>query len=409
MKIGIFSDTHLGFEEKGQRNKECFSNLEQAIQLCIEKEVDFVVLPGDVFHDPTPSHNTLFSAIKSFSEAKKGSSKVKLSIKKNRESTAVEYSGLPILTIHGNHEYKGKDTKAALDVLNLSGLVKYFHAGTMIAEKDSEKVCVHGLGAVPEKKALEVLQYWDPKPEQGSCNLLLLHQGFKEFMAVDDEMIATLSLDNLPKGFDLIINGHLHWQNQQKIGDTTFMLPGSTISTSIKKLESEKPKGVYFFDSQSKQITFREFSNQRKMFYHKTGFENADIELVIQECKKLISKDLEQSQDLKPLIRINLKGTLKKGLSPGDINLGEIMEEFSDKAILSVSKNFSLNSFKKKISDLRAMQKEKLSLASVGFELLEKNLKETDFGDDFPTKKLFDLLAENDLDSALQLFSKQRH
>ncbi|MFH1390833.1 MAG: DNA repair exonuclease [Candidatus Diapherotrites archaeon] len=408
MKIGIFSDTHLGFDEKGERNKECFDNLNQAIDLCIQEKADFVVLPGDVFHNPVPSHDVLFNSFKSFSKSKNVSSNLKLFLEKNGEKKQIEFSGLPILTIHGNHEYRGKETKTALDVLDLSGLIQYFHAGTITVENNSEKVCVHGLGAVPEKKALEVLNYWNPKPVQNNCNLLLLHQGFKEFMAVDDEMIATLSLDNLPKGFNLIINGHLHWYNEQKLGETTFLLPGSTISTSIKKLESEKPKGVHFFDSKTKEFSFKPFPLQRRMFYHKVSFENADVETVLNECKKIISNDLSEKHEIKPLIRLNLKGTLKKGLSSGDINLAEILNEFSEKAILSVSKNFSSLAFKKKISELREMQKSRLSLAAVGFELFEKNLNETDFENAFDVKKLFDVLSESNLDEAMNLVAKKK-
>lgn len=406
MKIGIFSDTHLGFDRKGQRNNESFENLEQALNLCLEENVDFCVLAGDIFDEPVPSHTSLFKSINSFRLAQRAVNKTKLKIEKNGESKEIICEGLPILTIHGNHEFRGKEFKTALDVLNLAGLLVYFHAGKITVEKDNEKVCVFGLGAVPEKKALEVLQYWAPKTESDTCNLLLLHQGFKDFMAVDDEMIATLSLDDLPQGFDLIINGHLHWYNEQKLGETTFLLPGSTISTSIKKLESEKPKGVCFYDTNTKIINFKPFPKQRKMFYHKTNFNGADIEQVLEESKNLIEKDLEGNHEMKPLIRVNLKGSLKKGLSSGDVDLNDLIEKYSEKAILSISKNFSSNSFKKKISDLREEQKEKLSLVSMGFELLEKNLKETDFGEEISIKKLFDLLSEDELDEALKLVSK---
>lgn len=408
MKLGIFSDTHLGFDSKGQRYKEAFENLKQSLELCVQEKADLIVLPGDVFHEPVPSHTSIFEAMNCFSLAKKGGSEVNLFLEKNNETKKLNYKGVPILTIHGNHEYRGKEFKTALDILDLAGLINYFHAGKITIEKEGERICVFGLGAVPEKKALEALQYWNPKPEEGQCNILLLHQGFVDFMAIDDEMIATLSLSDLPKGFELIINGHLHWNNQQKIGETTFLLPGSTIATSIKKLESEKPKGVHFYDTKTKELGFKSLPNQRKMFHNKITLNNANLEEVFDECKKILDECLIENHELKPLIRINMKGTLAKGLSPGDVNLNEIYDKYSDKAILSLSKNFSSNSFKKKISELRETQKSRRSVASLGFELLEKNLEETDFGTDFEVKKLFDLLAENNLDSAMELVMKKR-
>ena len=406
MKIGIFSDPHLGFAEKGERAEEAFDNLSQAINLCVEEKVDFVILAGDIFDEPSPNHNILFKAMQCFAKAKKGKSSVSLTLEKNSEQKNISYTGLPILTIHGNHEYRGKETKTALDVLNFSELVIYFHASKIIVEKENEKVCVYGLGAVPEKKALEVLTYWNPLPEKNAVNILVLHQSFKEFMAVDDEMVATLSLENLPKDFELVVDGHLHWSSIQKLGDTNFLLTGSTIATSIKKLESEKPKGVYFFDSSLKNFYFKKLPNQRKMFYHKINFKDANIEQVISECKKIISFDLNSISGLKPLIRLNLKGSLKKGLSSADVDLKDFFNEFEKKAILSISKNFSSTSFRKKISELREVQKERLSVVSLGFELLEKNLAEAKFEESFSVKKLFDLLAEKDIDSALELVTK---
>jgi hypothetical protein len=142
------------------------------------------------------------------------------------------------------------------------------------------------------------------------------------------------------------------------------------------------------------------------MFYHKIVFSDADADEVVSECRSCVLADLSSSGNLKPLIRLNLVGTLKKGLSNADVDLGPFINEFSSKAFLSVSRNFSSSSFKTKISELRELQKEKLSIASVGFELLEKNLAETDFGKEFDAKKLFELLGDGDLDEAMRIFLK---
>src|SRR3989344_539677 len=368
MKVGIFSDTHLGFDSRGERAQESFENLEQAINICVQESSDVVILAGYVFDAPVPSHDTLYRAMAAFSAGKKGRCEINAVFEKNTEKKQLSFEGLPILAIHGNHEYAGKDTRTALDVLSVSGLIFYFHAGKVVLKKGNERAVVFGLGSVPEKKALEVLQHWAPKPEKGCANILMTHQGFKEFMAVDDEMVATLSLEDLPRGFDLFVNGHLHWQQKHKIGDGVFILPGSTIATSIKKIEADQKKGVHFFDSETKSITFMPFSKQRRAFYHKIDFKDAEIDAVLETCRK------------------------------------EIYEEFPARSILSISKNFSSVSFRKKISELREMQKSKLSVAAMGLELLEKNLKETDFGS-VSVKELFDLLAEDEPEKALSLIT----
>ncbi|HLC79303.1 MAG TPA: DNA repair exonuclease [archaeon] len=408
MKFAIFSDTHLGFGEKSERVDESFDNLSQAIELSLSNNADVMLLAGDVFDAPIPSHTALYKAINSFSAAKKKNSVVSLTLQKGDIEKDVTTLGIPIIAIHGNHEFIAKDVKTALDVLSISGLLVYLHAARVVVKKGDEVAYVYGLGAVPEKKALDVMQHWAPVSEKGHSNVMLVHQAFKEFMALDDEMVATLSLDDLPKGFDLIVDGHLHWQNVQQLGSGKFILPGSTIATSIKKLESQKPKGVFFFDTVTKELTFEKFPRQRSMFYHKVVFDGADCDYVLKKCRELIEEDLKGKHELKPLIRLNLKGSLKKGLSSSDVDL-KPLDEFSSRAIISLSKSFADVSFRAKISELREIQKTRLSLASMGFEILEKNLQETDFGDKEFAKSLFDLLAQDDIDGALNIFQLRKN
>lgn len=400
MRLGIFSDTHLGFAEKEERSDDSFLALDQAIGICGAAGVDLIVLSGDVFDTTVPSHTVLFRAVNSFARAKEFKSGVKLKLEKNSSSGELKFSGIPILAIHGNHEYLGKEQRTALDVLSASGLIIYFHAGKIVAQKGEECTCIFGLGAVPEKVALDVLRQWNPQAQSGACNILLTHQGFKEFMPIEDDMVASLSLGDLPKGFDLVVNGHLHWSSLHEISGSKFLLAGSTIPTSIKKLEAERQKGVYIFDTQTKSLEFFPFERQREMFYHKILFNDADSEKIRSECAKTLEGDLKGVHEFKPLIRLNLKGSLKKGLSNSDIDISEIEAEYSAKAILSISKDFSSDSFKKKISELREMQKSKLSVISMGMQILEKNLSETGFGSDFDMKKFFDLLSNGEIEQA---------
>ncbi len=406
LKVGIFSDTHLGFGEGSERAEDSFLALSQALEIFKEKNVDFILLGGDVFDSVEPSHDSLYNAIKCLSFLKSCRCDIAASVEKQGEKKDFRFSSVPIFAIHGNHEYLGKDRKSALDVLSQAGFLFYFHASKIVVSKGNEKAAVFGLGAVPEKFALEVFSRWNPLPEKDCCNILLLHQGFKEFMAVDDEMVATLSLENLPKGFDLIVNGHLHWANVQDLGFGKFLLAGSTIPTSIKSLEAKSKKGVFVFDTNSKSLDFFAFPRQRSVFYHKLSFEEADNVSVVSGCVSAIEQDLLVSGELKPLIRIVLNGSLKKGLSNSDISLLEVEQRFKDKAFLSISKDFSSASFLKKISEIREEQKGKLSVVSAGLSILEKNLSETSFPKEVDVKAFFEALADSDLERAEKVLRK---
>ena len=258
MQIGIFSDTHLGFGS-GEQYWEAFDRFKEAIKLFHKNKVDLILHAGDMFDSEVPEQEVWLESMKVFFENMSG--EITLT-KEGRDKTVsqVVVRGTPIIAIHGTHEHRGKDFANALDVLENAGLLAHIHAEKIVFEKNSEKVAIHGLGGVPEKHAKIVLEKYSPSPVSGMQNLLLLHQSFKEFLPFDDDMIATLSLSDLPKGFDIIINGHLHWPSEQNTEGKRFLLTGSTIFTQMKKLEGENKKGVFIYDTKTSNLNFIPFN-----------------------------------------------------------------------------------------------------------------------------------------------------
>ncbi len=406
MKLALFSDLHLGLGKGTIRFEEAFNNARQAFELALENNVDLIVLVGDLFNSPVPEINVIQKAFELFLIARGKKSSVKIFHLKNGEKQEFEFVGTPIVTIAGTHEFRGKDSLNILDAFHSSKTLLKLHASIAEVIKGDEKLFIHGLSGIPEKHALNALTAWNPKPVESEKNILLLHQSIKEFLPSDDEMTATISLTDLPKGFDLIVDGHLHWTSLQDLNGKKFLLVGSTITTQMKKLESKKPKGIYLYDSITGELEFKKLLIQRKLFYHKIKFEEANLSEVIQECKKTIEEDLLEENKLPPLIRLKLVGSLKTGLNESDVNISEFLNEFKDKAIFSVSKNFESKSFSKKIEELRKIYGEKKPVTSMGLELLEKNLKETEFNNAFNVEKVFQLLEEGKIDEVIELLEK---
>ncbi|MDD5148704.1 MAG: hypothetical protein PHH08_04540, partial [Candidatus ainarchaeum sp.] len=346
------------------------------------------------------------NAFRTFSPIKQTNSGCGITRIKNEKKEKIEFSGIPLIAIHSTHEYRGKDFKNAVEVLESAGFLLHLHAGIALIEKRSEKVAVHGLGGVPEKMALLALQQWNPKPVEGAANILLLHQSIKEFLPFDDEMIASISLSDLPKGFDLIADGHLHWNCVEQLQNCKFLLTGSTIITQMKKLESENKKAVSIFDTETKEIAFLPLPVQRKMFYEKIKFENASQQQVLETAESKLSGFVSETGASKPLIRLKLTGSLAKGISNSDINLAGTEKKFSEKAILSISKEFDSESFKTKIAELREMQKNKKSISEIGLDLLEKNLEEAGFGKEINARQLLELLEKGENEKALALLEQ---
>jgi DNA repair exonuclease SbcCD nuclease subunit len=406
MKLAVFSDFHFGFAKKTLRENECYENALQCFNFALENNADAILLAGDFFDEPVPSPEVLEKSFEVFGEAKKKKSNATITILKKEQKQKVSFEGTPVIVVAGTHEYRGKEYTNIVDLLVKAGLCIRLHASVALIEKENEKIAIHGLSGIPEKFALELMKQWNPIPIENAKNFLMMHQSIKEFLPFEDEMTATISMNDLPKGFDLIINGHLHWSSIHTFEGGKLLLTGSTITTQMKKLEAEKPKGLHIIQTPSLEITFIPIKNQRRLFYHKEDFKNANPSEIIEKVKKLIENDLQTKTEKPPLIRIKLTGSLSKGVDQTDIDIEKILREHEGKAIFSISKNFFSETFTKKISELRELQRQKKSVTSIGFELLEKNLSQTEFNNAFDAKTIFDLLAEGETEKVIELLSK---
>jgi len=410
LKVGIFSDTHLGFSAGGKRSGDALMQARQALQILVNEKVDCIIMAGDFFDECIPTQESWHDAFELLDIANSaGQSGVKVSLEKNEKKSAFDFSGIPIIAIHGTHEHLSKSRKNALDVLQKAGSLLHVHAAKAIVEKAPEKVVVFGIGGVPEKYAKEALNAWKPVPEKNALNVLVLHQSFTDFLPFDDEMTATLALEDLPKGFDFVINGHLHWSLQKQLGTTVFLLPGSTITTQIKSSECLKPKGVFILDSKTRALEFKEIPEQRKAFHAKLIFENEKPQKVLQDTEQAIEGFLKQNTSkLVPLIRVKCVGTLEKGFAQSDVNFSGIEKKFSENALLSLDKSFDSADFRKTISELRALQLEKKSISAMGLDMLEKKLLETSFNNAFDVKRVFELLSEGKSEDVEQILKNSR-
>jgi len=400
MLLGIFSDSHLGFGSD-DRYEEAFSRFKESIRIFRERKADFLLHAGDLFDSAVPEQEVWKKTFECFNENEGSFTELKKD--ELNASSVVSVKGLPIICIHGTHEFRGKDFTNAISILEEANCLVHLHAGHVELEKDGEKVFIHGMGGIPEKHAKDALQKYNPKAFLNATNLLLLHQSFKEFLPFDDdEMVATLSLSDLPNGFDLIIDGHLHWSDEQLLEGKRFLLTGSSIFTQMKNLESKREKGIFLFDTKTKKLEFIPFAHQRKLFYEKIVFKNAKPEEVIAQVNEKIKLISQKAPfEVKPLVRIKLTGTLAKGFTQSDVSF-----PIPDFAIFSVTKSFEVESFAKKIESLKAAHLEKKSISDFGVEILEKNVEEAGLKS-FETRRIFDLLAIGENDAAESVLLSQ--
>jgi len=409
MRIAIASDFHIGFGRGTERENEAFEQAKQALELVLREKADLLLIAGDLFDSDVPTQEAWLQMFQLFSVLKKQKLKEKPLIKKIKKEKIEEFElpHLPVIAIAGTHEFRSKDFKNALEVLQEAGCLVYLHAAKAELELQGEKIVVHGVSGIPEKKALDALKLWNPKPEHGAKNILLLHQSIKEFLPFDDEMVASISLDDLPTGFDLIVDGHLHWSSEENLEKKRFIVPGSTVITQMKRLESTKPKGIYLFESNENNLKFFPLPGQRQFLFEKIEFKEANAAQVKEQVERKLQEMLSTAIG-KPIVKLKLRGSLAKGLSSADIDLRQLGEKFKEKGIIAIDPDFEETDFKQKLQELRQAQLGKRSIAALGFDLLEKNLQETEFNNAFDVKRVFDLLAEGNLDRVVELLSEEK-
>jgi len=306
------------------------------------------------------------------------------------------------VVLHGTHERRGKDEVNAVEALDNAGLLIHLHCQTVVFEKNRIKIAVHGMSGVPERFAKDVLQQWNPKPVEGCFNILMLHQSIDPFIYSPLEP-PSLNLSNLPKGFDLIVDGHLHIPGQEKTDNTIIVFPGSTIVTQLELNEAETEKGIYQIDlDQNIKINFVPLENNRKFFYKEIKLEGGSVrEQIESEINRILGKELIKS----PIIKLRIFGKETEVL---DQELRDIERKYSGQAIVSFVKELEVPEIAKKIEFLRNLREQKLSVEEIGFQILKKNLEELKFDAIFDHEQAFGMLSENEVEKVFNILTGEQ-
>ncbi|MEM5772701.1 MAG: DNA repair exonuclease [Candidatus Aenigmatarchaeota archaeon] len=403
MKIAVLSDFHFGFAFSPELEDDSFENAEEAMEKALK--ADLILILGDIFDSRVPKTQTWAKAmkvlVKPLLEENRGL-KLISSSKELKKASARTLNHLPVIAIHGTHERRGRGELNAVEVLENAGLLIHLHCESIVLEKNGIKVAIHGMSGVPERFARDVLNQWNPQPIKDCFNILLLHQSIEPYVYSPLEP-PTISVSNLPKGFDLIINGHIHQHDQAKIGNSILLFPGSTLVTQFDKAESEIEKGIYMIDLDKEVRTeFIPLEKSRKFFYEEILLEkNSTKEQIEAKVKEILKQNFLKQ----PIIRIRLYG---KGIEILDQELRSLERNFSGKAILIFAKEFEAPEVEKKAEFLRALREQKLSVEDIGLEIFRKNLEELNFASSFDFEQAFKLLSEGEVEKAFNIFTGEQ-
>tara|TARA_Y100000310_G_scaffold345594_1_gene467021 strand:+ start:543 stop:1727 length:1185 start_codon:yes stop_codon:yes gene_type:complete len=237
MKFVHMADCHIGGwkEAKLRRlNMDCFK---EAIKISLEKNVDFILISGDLFNTSLPQIDYI--------------KEVTAELKK------VKDSHIPIYIVAGSHDFSPSG-KTMLDVLENAGLVKN------VMCFDSEKLCftvdpktgakivgMYGKRGGLEIKEYKAMQYSHLEQEEG-FKIFLFHTAINEFKPQELELMPGANAATLPKGFHYYAGGHVHYVFQKEFGQGWLTYPGALFPNNFKEVEEWQHGGVYIVDEEAK-------------------------------------------------------------------------------------------------------------------------------------------------------------
>lgn len=401
MIIAVVSDFHFGY------NEDAFPQAHEAL-LDAKSRADVILAPGDLFDVRVPRQETLHEAVRAFQDGKGAGSGIVQRIVESDDSQ-VERTDNPVIAIYGTHERRAKGLSNVIELFHTAGLLVNAHARKVFVEKrvgaEIQRVCVQAMGGVPEEMAAQALKLVDFAPVPGAFNVFMFHQSVRELIPQDETAMA---MADLPAGFDLYVNGHIHWRQELREGGKHLIIPGSTVVTQMKPPEAN-PKGYYLFDTELKTLQFVEI-NSRPFFYEELSFKEASSSDVLARAEAALAEIAKKSYPVSPLVKLKLTGTLAKGLSSQVIDTTQLEAKYAGKLKLALDKQLGSLELKEKIELLRRMRNEKKSASDIAVEILKVRLKEKEITEDELPKsasgELLELLAEGEVDRALEAVLK---
>lgn len=308
------------------------------------RQVDMVLLAGDLFHENKPSRKSMFKVMRSLRKNCLGMKPCELQFLSDASDVFeghfphVNYEdpdinvAIPVFSIHGNHDDpSGEGAFCPLDILQVAGLVNYFGrvpevdrpvAKPLLLQKGQTKLALYGLSNVREERMHmnfrdQRIKWLRPNKHQDDWfNLLAVHQNHSAHTPT-----SYLPEEMLPHWLRLVVWGHEHecLIDPQHTPPNTFqvMQPGSSVATSLIAAEAV-PKHVAVLS-----ITGKEFEVEKHRLKTVRPFVMREIKL--SEDKRF--KDLDHKKDNRPELTRRLMALVEEMIKEATDGWLEIQED----------------------------------------------------------------------------------
>ena len=227
-KFAHIADVHLGGWKQPLMQELNFQSFKKAIDICIEKNLEFVLIAGDLFDNAYPPIDILKETFAQFKRLKE--------------------AGIPCFIIAGSHDYSVSG-KTFLDVLEKAGFCKNVHnfeerAGKIYLNPTIYKnFAIYGYPGRKSGLEIEEIRKINLNDAPGLFKIFMLHTTIdkaKGMLPID-----SLEVDLLPKA-DYYALGHLHIDFQYE----NFIYPGPVFPNNFAELETLQAGSFYIVNTE---------------------------------------------------------------------------------------------------------------------------------------------------------------
>lgn len=229
MRFAHFADIHLGFQKTGPLQDLERDVFGRAMDECISRDVDFVLICGDLFHVNIPEMRVQ-----------------KLAMKKFRD---IHEAGIPVYAVYGSHDFSPV-SNSAIDLLESAGYLTkatkasyredddLIHLDFLEDEKTGAKLA--GLSGLKAGRDAEYYQMLDRQPleSEPGFKIFLFHGAISEMMGgIRDD--NNMPVSYLPAGFHYHAGGHLHTFRRDAFpGYANVVYPGTLFAGYHSDMET---------------------------------------------------------------------------------------------------------------------------------------------------------------------------
>ena len=310
VRFAHISDVHLGGWKQQPLQDLNYQSFHMAVDICIEKKLDFMLISGDLFDSAYPSIEVLKDTFFEFKRIKE--------------------ARLPCFIIAGSHDYSISG-KTFLDVLEKAGFCK----NVTDIEENRDAIILNPVifggvaiyGYPGKKSGLEIEELRKIKLNDcpGLFKIFMLHTTIDK--AKGTLPIDSIEVDCLPQA-DYYALGHLHIDFQYQ----NFVYPGPLFPNNFQELEDLQYGSFYLVNTDAENPL-----QKVDLKIKETVPINIELRSAVNATEQIIS-EIEKRDVEDKIILLRVRGELESG-SNSDIKFSQIEEAASRKKAYFLLRN----------------------------------------------------------------------